>query len=104
MNSGEIALARMWPTGRWRREWDSNPRNGFPFTRFPSVRLKPLGHPSRDQAGGRAGGQIDNSFRPPTFQARREGSEPGTLAQGLRLLWRWQLLDPRAPHWEVGGM
>ena len=30
----------------WRREWDSNPRYGFPHTRFPSVRLKPLGHPS----------------------------------------------------------
>src|SRR5262249_34762836 len=29
-----------------RREWDSNPRYGFPHTRFPSVRLKPLGHPS----------------------------------------------------------
>ncbi len=33
-------------SGRWRREWDSNPRYGFPYTRFPSVRLKPLGHPS----------------------------------------------------------
>src|SRR6516225_381781 len=33
-------------TSRWRREWDSNPRYGFPYTRFPSVRLKPLGHPS----------------------------------------------------------
>ena len=29
---------------KWRRERDSNPRNGFPFTRFPSVRLQPLGH------------------------------------------------------------
>jgi hypothetical protein len=29
---------------QWRREWDSNPRYGFPHTRFPSVRLKPLGH------------------------------------------------------------
>src|SRR5204862_7238664 len=28
---------------KWRREWDSNPRYGFPHTRFPSVRLKPLG-------------------------------------------------------------
>src|SRR3954454_12697198 len=27
-----------------RREWDSNPRYSFPHTRFPSVRLKPLGH------------------------------------------------------------
>lgn len=32
------------PLGSWRREWDSNPRYGFPHTRFPSVRLKPLGH------------------------------------------------------------
>src|SRR5437764_14555226 len=31
---------------RWRREWDSNPRYGFPYTRFPSERLQPLGHPS----------------------------------------------------------
>src|SRR3954464_9132823 len=30
----------------WRREWDSNPRYGFPYTRFPSERLQPLGHPS----------------------------------------------------------
>src|SRR3989442_15162083 len=30
-----------------RTGWDSNPRNGCPLTRFPSVRLKPLGHPSR---------------------------------------------------------
>ena len=30
----------------WRREWDSNPRYGFPYTHFPGVRLRPLGHPS----------------------------------------------------------
>src|SRR5215813_13959831 len=36
----------------WRREWDSNPRYGFPYTRFPSVRLKPLGHPSGTVAAG----------------------------------------------------
>ncbi len=29
-----------------RTEWDSNPR-GLAPTRFPIVRLKPLGHPSR---------------------------------------------------------
>ncbi len=28
----------------WRRERDSNPRYGFPYTRFPSVLLQPLGH------------------------------------------------------------
>jgi hypothetical protein len=34
---------------RWRREWDSNPRYGCPYTRFPSERLQPLGHPSAAQ-------------------------------------------------------
>src|ERR1700751_397527 len=38
MRSGEGCL--------WRREWDSNPGYGCPYTRFPSVRLQPLGHPS----------------------------------------------------------
>ena len=33
-------------SGNWRREWDSNPRYALTHTRFPSVRLKPLGHPS----------------------------------------------------------
>jgi hypothetical protein len=31
---------------RWRRERDSNPRYGCPYTHFPGVRLQPLGHPS----------------------------------------------------------
>ena len=30
----------------WRRRWDSNPRDGFPPTHFPGVRLRPLGHVS----------------------------------------------------------
>ncbi len=30
-----------------RREWDSNPRYAFTYTRFPSVLLKPLGHLSK---------------------------------------------------------
>ena len=30
----------------WRRERDSNPRDAYTPTRFPSVRLQPLGHPS----------------------------------------------------------
>ena len=29
---------------RWRRERDSNPRDGYPPTHFPGVRLRPLGH------------------------------------------------------------
>ncbi|CAH1685927.1 hypothetical protein CHELA17_64751 [Chelatococcus asaccharovorans] len=28
----------------WRRERDSNPRYGCPYTRVPGVRLQPLGH------------------------------------------------------------
>ena len=36
----------------WRRERDSNPRYGFPYTHFPGVRLQPLGHPSATFARG----------------------------------------------------
>ncbi len=41
-----------WDECRWRREGDSNPRYGCPYTRVPGVRLQPLGHPSRNQSGG----------------------------------------------------
>jgi site-specific DNA recombinase len=34
---------------RWRRERDSNPRYGCPYTHFPGVRLQPLGHPSAER-------------------------------------------------------
>jgi site-specific DNA recombinase len=34
----------------WRRERDSNPRYGFPYTRFRGARLQPLGHLSADPA------------------------------------------------------
>jgi hypothetical protein len=53
---------------RWRREWDSNPRYGFPHTRFPSVRLKPLGHLSgglllKGQDGfGKGAGPCERKF------------------------------------------
>src|SRR6266496_6814878 len=32
---------------RYRIGWDSNPRNGYPFTRSPGACLQPLGHLSR---------------------------------------------------------
>ena len=35
-------------SNQWRREGDSNPRGAFTPTRFPGVRLKPLGHPSNE--------------------------------------------------------
>ena len=38
----------------WRKVWDSNPRYVLPHTRFPSVRLKPLGQPSPRSPGARA--------------------------------------------------
>ena len=44
-------------SGDWRRERDSNPRYGFPYTRFPSVRLKPLGHLSVEWVQQFTGGQ-----------------------------------------------
>ena len=47
----------------WRREGDSNPRYGCPYTRFPSVRLQPLGHPS---AG-------DREYRGRTLERKRIG-------------------------------
>ena len=35
----------IWESG-WRIDRDSNPGDGHPPTRFPSVRLRPLGHRS----------------------------------------------------------
>ena len=48
---------------RWRREGDSNPRYGFPYTHFPGVRLKPLGHLSapRPVIGQADGSAIDTA-------------------------------------------
>ena len=39
-----IALERAYILKVWRREWDSNPRYAFTYTRSPGVRLRPLGH------------------------------------------------------------
>ena len=68
----------------WRRGWDSNPRYGFPYTRFPSVRLKPLGHlsapeKSRGQYSGGVSG--DNPRVTRCRGARHNGrSSIATLA------------------------
>ncbi len=40
--------------GKNRRKWDSNPRNTFVFTRFPSVLHRPLGHSSKKLLGDKA--------------------------------------------------
>ncbi len=63
--AGSSAAENGGSSGQWRREWDSNPRYGFPYTRFPSERLQPLGHPSagrgRQYSRGR---QADNPQTP----------------------------------------
>lgn len=53
----------------WRRERDSNPRYGFPYTHFPGVRLQPLGHPS---VRGPAARRLRQDRR---RAARRRGAE-----------------------------
>ena len=69
--------------GKWRRERDSNPRYGFPYTRVPGVRLKPLGHLS---AAGPSGGPAQQAFRrslcgkamgPATHQGSAKPGRPG---------------------------
>src|SRR5207237_4435598 len=57
-------LANDGDTVGWRRERDSNPRYGCPYTRSPGVRLQPLGHPSMPVFRGAAEG----SERPPDAQ------------------------------------
>src|SRR5437764_13432709 len=57
-------LANDGDTVGWRRERDSNPRYGCPYTRSPGVRLQPLGHPSMPVFSGAAEG----SERPPDAQ------------------------------------
>ena len=58
---------------RLRTGWDSNPRGRKP-TRFPIVRLKPLGHPSRPQG----------AFRAPTAPSQATaGREQNTEGVGL---------------------
>jgi hypothetical protein len=78
---------------RWRREWDSNPRYPYRYTRFPSVRLQPLGHLSgsrRKHPGTQA--KLRPMGQPPCASnwvvAEREGFEPSigvnlyTLSRG----------------------
>src|SRR5579862_1795696 len=37
-------------SNKWRRGWDSNPRSGFPDTRFRGELLQPLGHLSAEDS------------------------------------------------------
>src|SRR6266545_3759540 len=77
----------------WRREWDSNPRYGFPYTRFPSVRLQPLGHPS---ARGRAP-QGCAPQRCAHYSRGRRGGNPFAAAGHGPITARWRL-SVHQPH------
>ena len=74
--------------GKWRRERDSNPRDGSPPTHFPGVRHRPLGHLS---------GDATQSLR----QGRRKrpaGQEPSSGAnQSASRSRRTDRIDPK-PH------
>jgi hypothetical protein len=87
-------------TRLWRRERDSNPRYGFPQTRFPSVRLQPLGHPSgqgRHYIRQRPSGKHS---RPP----RRELTN-GILAAEMRHDHLWQVAgNPVFPTRRMPGI
>ena len=85
--------ARRRRSGNWRRERDSNPRYGFPYTRFPSVRLKPLGHLSVSKINDfrAACRRLSHTLR--VFQARTrwpwqaaivKGTERGPRQQSCR--------------------
>ena len=61
--------------GKWRRDRDSNPGDGFPPTRVPGVRLRPLGHLSvgmcyRIRPGMRKAG---TGCRPSALDRRADG-------------------------------
>src|SRR3972149_7746059 len=54
-----------------RRERDSNPRYGFPYTCFPDMLLQPLGHLSESEYHGRAPGRVQAKRRAAGCRARR---------------------------------
>ena len=78
-----ISQRRVLGAAGWRREWDSNPRYGFPYTRFPSVRLKPLGHPSGTETSmENRKGNIAAGFRVTTRRVMRCGARRRVGSRG----------------------
>src|SRR3978361_523507 len=75
----------------WRRERDSNPRYAFTHTRFPSVRLKPLGHLSCARGRSDRGRSIPdaasdaNPNHPSIFNAARKAD------CGISTLPNWRI-------------
>ena len=71
----------------WRREWDSNPRYACTYTRFPSVRLKPLGHLSSAGGGGHSRPRAPGKprFQASIFKAARKAD------CGISTLPNWRI-------------
>ena len=59
----------------WRRGRDSNPRYGFPYTHFPGVRLRPLGHPSATRLSARVARISPRSARAQVGATFHRGAE-----------------------------
>ena len=81
---------------RWRREWDSNPRYGFPYGGFQDRCHQPLGHPSAEE--------ISIAQRRPAIErGLQRAGRPGGSSRGRRFRTDARGLagaagdDPRAP-------
>ena len=82
----------------WRRERDSNPRYGFPYTRFPSERLQPLGHPSCSGAGVPRIGRARTTRRRPAQYSRTDCLNKG-IAGSFRDFWARPDFHARSGTW-----
>ena len=85
---------------QWRRERDSNPRDGCPPTRVPGVRLRPLGHLSIKTSRCRGSGRRKAHASPEMRHSRRECRvAPSTtrppLHQDLPLSRKWSKKSAR---------
>ena len=99
----------------WRREWDSNPRYGYPHTDLANQRLQPLGHLSAGSGARHAVCKTQSSpFHPlrqrPTFSrwlaaGTRTGPRMSATRKGaFRLRFRRPPRRPaRSTRWTASG-
>lgn len=76
--------------GRWRRDRDSNPGDGFPPTHFPGVRLRPLGHLS---AGSPSLPFVQTKYKGIIWVKRRYGNQ----ARNWKIAKMPRRLEPNSP-------
>ena len=114
--TGTGSLANPAGRGPWRREWDSNPRYPFGYTRSPGACLQPLGHLS-EGPGPTAGSEAPKSWRRgrdsnPRYQLSRYAGLANLCLQPLGhlsahssresgILWKFARLTER--RGEVNG-